>query len=299
VSEPSEGRPGAPSRPGPVPEKLGWVGLGAIGGPMARRLVDRPGGLVVCDVAPGAVEPFARRGVEAADNPSAVIAAGATIVSIVVRDDDQVRAVVEALVEAASSDTVLAIHSTIAPGTAEELAEAGTRRGVHVVDAPVSGGPMGAASGRLAVLAGGPVAAVDRCRAALVGLADLVVRFGEVGAGTRAKLARNLITFASYAAVGEAHRLAAVNDLDLAALGEVVRHSDAVTGGPGAIMLGQGAGPLPADDGLRAVFAHTRALGDKDLDLALAVAAHAGLDLPVAEAARRTLGAALGVDPGS
>ena len=126
-----------------------------------------------------------------------------------------------------------------------------------------------------------------------------MVRFGEVGAGTRAKLARNLITFASYAAVGEAHRLAAVNDLDLAALGEVVRHSDAVTGGPGAIMLGQGAGPLPADDALRAVFAHTRALGDKDLDLALAAAAHAGLELPVAEAARRTLGAALGVDPGS
>jgi 3-hydroxyisobutyrate dehydrogenase-like beta-hydroxyacid dehydrogenase len=277
-----------------TPETVGWIGLGNIGAPMAKRLRDHPGGLVVCDVVPDAMEPFARKGAMTASTPAEVVAAGATLVSVMVRDDAQVRTVVAELLDTAPAGTLIAVHSTIRPETAEDLALVAARTDVVLVDAPVSGGAMGAATGRLAVMLGGPEAAVPRCEAAFA-FADMVVRFGPAGAGTRAKIARNLITFASFAAVGEAMRLAEEAGLDLAGLGEVVRHSDAVTGGAGSIMLRDTTAPLAADDGLRSIFEHAHELGAKDLDLALGWAAEVGLDLPVARAARAGLGQALGV----
>jgi 3-hydroxyisobutyrate dehydrogenase len=155
---------------------------------------------------------------------------------------------------------------------------------------------MGAATGRLAVLLGGDAEVVDRCRTAFSAFADKVVHFGSAGAGTRAKVARNLVTFASYAATGEALRLAEAAGLDLAALGDVVRHSDAVTGGPGAIMLRSVTAPLPPDDGLRTPFEHALALGEKDLDLALAMAHDLDVDMPLTAVARERLAAALGLE---
>lgn len=278
-------------------ERVGWIGLGNIGAPMARRLLDASQDLVVCDVVTEATTPFSDDGASVASDAAGVVAAGATLVSVMVRDDDQVRAVVADLLAAGPVEgTVVAIHSTIRPETAEHLAEQAAEVGVAVVDAPVSGGAMGAATGRLAVLAGGDADAVDRCRTAFVPFADKVVRFGPAGAGTRAKIVRNLITFASYAAAGEAQRLAEANGIDLVALGDVVRHSDAVTGGPGAPMVRDTTAPLAADDGLRPIFEHSVVLGAKDLDLALAMADDAGIDVPVTVAARLGLAAAMGIE---
>lgn len=267
-------------------EKVGFIGLGQMGSLMARCLRAHPGGLVVCDVVPEAMARFAAKGVETTTEPEGVVAAGATIVCVMVRDDAQVRDVVGRLLAVAPAGTLVAVHSTIRPETAEDLALVAARRDVHLVDAPVSGSTMGAGSGRLAVLLGADEAVVDRCRDAFATVADKVVHFGPVGAGTRAKIARNLVTFTAYAAVGEAMRLAEAEGVDLMALGDVVRHSDAVTGGAGSIMLRPSAGPLAPDDGLHGVFTHALALGEKDLDLALTLAADAGLDLPLATAAR-------------
>lgn len=278
-----------------APERLGWIGLGNIGAPMAKRLRDHPGGLVVCDVVAEAMEPFARRGATTVSSAAEVVAAGATLISVMVRDDAQVRSVVGSLLETAAPGTLIAVHSTIRPETAEDLALVAARGDVVLVDAPVSGGAMGAATGRLAVMLGGPESVVERCEAAFSGFADQVVRFGPAGAGTRAKIARNLISFASFAAAGEAMRLAEAAGLDLVGLGEVVRHSDAVTGGAGSILLRDTTAPIPADDGLRSIFEHAHGLGAKDLDLAVAWAAEAGLDLPITRAARAGLGQALGV----
>lgn len=277
------------------PEKVGWIGLGQIGAPMAQRLLAHDGGLVACDVVAAATEPFAEAGAEVATDAAGVVAAGATVVSVMVRDDAQVREVVTALLAAAAADTVIAVHSTITAETAEGLAADAAEAGCHLVDAPVSGGFMGAHSGRLAVMAGGDEEAIDRCRVPFGHFADLIVRFGPAGAGTRAKIARNLITFASYAAAFEAQGLASAAGLDLAALGEVVRHSDAVTGGPGAIMIRGEVGELAADDGLRPIFEHTRALGEKDLALAVALGEVLGVATPVASSALDLLAPGLGV----
>jgi 3-hydroxyisobutyrate dehydrogenase-like beta-hydroxyacid dehydrogenase len=109
---------------------------------------------------------------------------------------------------AAAPGTVVAIHSTVEADTPARLADVAAPHGVQVIDAPVSGGMMGAHGGTLAIMVGGADEAVAAVREPFARLGTLVAHLGPIGAGTRAKLARNLITFASYAAVGEACRLA-------------------------------------------------------------------------------------------
>lgn len=276
---------------------VGFIGLGQIGAPMASRWLEWPGGLTVFDVHEPATEPFAAGGAHVAGSP-AEVARRASVISIMVRDDAQVTDVLtgpEGILSAASPGTVVAIHSTVEADTPGRLAAIAAEHGVHVVDAPVSGGFLGAHAGTLALMVGGSDEAVALVQEPFALLGTLVAHLGPIGAGTRAKLARNLITFASFAAVGEAYRLAETAGVDLALLGEVVRHSDRITGGPGAVMLRSSAGPLADDDGLRQIFTHTRGLGEKDLSLALALAAEHGLDLPFARLALDHLGAALGV----
>jgi 3-hydroxyisobutyrate dehydrogenase len=284
---------GAPaSHPG-----VGFIGLGQIGAPMATRWLEWPGGLTVFDVHTPATEPFAAGGAHVASSP-AEVARRSSVISIMVRDDAQVTEVLtspDGILSGAAPGTVVAIHSTVEADTPARLADVAAEQGVHVIDAPVSGGFMGAHSGTLALMVGGSDDAVELARAPFALLGTLVAHLGPIGAGTRAKLARNLITFASFAAVGDAYRLAEAAGVDLHLLGEVVRHSDKVTGGPGAVMLRRSAGPLPDDDGLRPIFTHTRELGEKDLALALALAAEHGVELPFARLAHDHLGAALGV----
>jgi 3-hydroxyisobutyrate dehydrogenase len=166
---------------------------------------------------------------------------------------------------------------------------------VHVVDAPVSGGAMGAGQGTLAVMVGGSDEAFARCEAAFAPWAGLVMHAGPAGAGTRAKLARNLLHFTAFTAVAEAQRLAEAAGIDLGELGKVVRHSDAVTGGPGAIMVRGTTAQLPESDGLHGIFSNVRDLGEKDLSLALELGAKLGVDLPMGRFALANLAAALGV----
>ena len=280
---------------GPAP--VGFIGLGNIGKPMARRLTDWAGGLTVCDANPAATRSFGERGVAVGETP-AEVAERTTVISIMVRDDAQVTDVLNGpngILRTASPGTVVAVHSTVEAETPAVLAKLAAEHDVYLIDAPVSGGAMGAADGTLALMVGGSDEAVEIIREPFACFATLVAHLGPVGAGTRAKLARNLITFSAYAAVGEAVALADAAGVDLALLGEVVRHSDRVTGGPGSVMLGQPAGPLDPSNGLREYFVHARSLGEKDLQLALGLGAELGIDLPIARLALDNLGAALGV----
>ena len=273
---------------------IGFIGLGQIGSPMAGHLIGWPGGLVVCDVLPNATAALEGRGARVEPTPAGV-AQRVDLISIMVRDDDQVRQVVGDILPAASRGTVVAIHSTIAPATGEALAAEADPHGVAVVDAPVSGGFVGAAQGSLAVFVGGPADAVERCRASFERWSTLFVHTGPVGSATRAKLARNLLQFAAFAAALEAQRLAEAAGIDLVEFAKVVKHSDRVTGGPGAIMLRDTTEPLGEDGPLRAILTHTRELGEKDLRLALELGADLGIDLPFAALALQRFGPALGL----
>lgn len=270
---------------------VGFVGLGNIGGAMAARL--DPADLLVHDVRHEAAAALLARGARFGSLQE--LAVQCDVVSVVVLTDAQVRDVVACLLEHATEGTVVAIHSTIDTCTAPELAAAAAGRGVHVVDAPVSGGAIGAAEGRLAVMVGGDRAAYERAKPVFSAWAELVLHVGPAGAGTRCKLARNLLTFAGFAAAAEANRLAEAAGIDLRKLAAVVRHSDGLTGGPSAVMIRPTTAPLAAEEGLRAVFEHTRALGEKDLALAQALGRELGVDLPFTDLALQTLAAGLGV----
>ncbi|WP_405163798.1 NAD(P)-dependent oxidoreductase [Nocardia sp. NBC_01499] len=277
--------------------KVGFIGLGAMGAPMAKRLLDWPGGLAVCDVRAEAVRPYTEAGADAADSP-ARLAEQATIISVAVVNDEQVRDVItgpEGLLRSGAPGTVVAVHSTISDRTAEELGAECATHGVEFVDAPVSGGAPGAKKGTLAVMVGGSEAAFERVLAPFGCFADLVVHAGPVGAGTRMKLARNLVHFIAFTAASEAQRLAEAAGLDITVLAKVVRHSDAVTGGPGAIMLRDRTAPIEEGDFWLPILRHVRDLGEKDLSLALELGARLDIPLPLAELALERLGPGLGV----
>ena len=273
---------------------VGFIGLGQIGAPMAGRLVDWPDGLVVFDVRSEAAAPLVERGATLAAS-AAEVGAACDVVSVMVLNDAQVRTVVAELLTTAQSGTVLAVHSTIRPETAEELALTTAEHGVDLLDVPVSGGFVGAHDGTLAAMVGGDRAAYERAKAVFARWATVVVHMGPAGAGTRTKLARNLMHFIAFTGVGEAQRLAEAAGLDLRKLARVVRHSDAVTGGPGAIMLRDTTAPMARDDDWYDILSHTRDLGEKDLALALELAEGLGLDLPLAQLALRDFAAGLGV----
>jgi 3-hydroxyisobutyrate dehydrogenase-like beta-hydroxyacid dehydrogenase len=273
--------------------KLGYIGLGNMGAPMAKRLVDWPGGLTVFDVRTEAMTPLVEVGATLADSVAAV--AAADIISVTVLDDAQVREVVGELAANAKPGTIIAIHSTIGETTAGELAEGLKEQGIHIVDAPVSGGAGAAEKGELATMVGAEREVYERIKPAFKQWASMVIHAGEPGAGTRMKLARNMLTFTSYAAACEAMKLAEAAGLDLQALGRVVRHTDALTGGPGAIMVREDMNDLEPDNFLYQPFLHTRGLGEKDLGLALALGEAVSVDLPLAQVAYERLAAGLGL----
>lgn len=273
--------------------KLGYIGLGNQGAPMAKRLVEWPGGLIVFDVRTDAMTPLAEAGATLADSVADL--AAAEVISVTVLNDTQVREVVGELAAHVKPGTVIAIHSTIEPDTAGELADQLRLSEIHIVDAPVSGGAGAADKGELAVMVGADDEAFEKVKPVFKQWASLVVRAGEPGAGTRMKLARNMLTFIGFAAACEAQKLAEASGIDLQKLGRVVRHSDAQSGGPGAIMYRDDTKPLAPEHFLHDMFIHTRALGEKDLRLALALGEANDVELPLAEVALHNLAAGLGV----
>jgi 3-hydroxyisobutyrate dehydrogenase-like beta-hydroxyacid dehydrogenase len=275
---------------------IGFIGLGNIGAPIAQQLISRPEGLVVYDVRAEACEPFATAGARVADSVGDV-AAGCDVISVMVLDDAQVRSVVGEILPKCTPETVIAIHSTISEATAVDVARGASAQGVHVVDAPVSGGAMGAAGGTLAVMVGGERPAYEKCKDVFTSWASLVLHMGPVGAGTRTKIARNLLTFVGYAAAAESQRIAEAAGIDLRKLSAVVRQSDTVTGGASAIMFRDTMAVLDADDPVREIMSHTYTLGAKDLALAIELAEQLGVDAPFTRLAAERLSSALGLEP--
>ena len=275
--------------------RVGFVGLGNIGKPMALRLAAADGiDLWVYDVVREPVQELEAAGARGADSVAA-LASRSDVICVMVRDDDQVRDVLGEILGVAGDAQTVVIHSTVAPSTPSHLEDTASRHGVKVLDAPVSGGAMGAADGTLAIMAGGSDAAFEAARPALEAMGSMVVHAGPIGAGTKFKLARNMMHFVSFTAATEAQRLAEAAGLDLVELGKVVRHTDAITGGPGAIMHRATTAPIPPDDFWYGVFDHVRALGEKDLTFAIALADELGVDVPLAREALPRLGKGLGL----
>ena len=178
--------------------RVGFIGLGSQGGPMARRIVESGHPLTIWARRPVALEPYADTAAAVASTPAA-LGAASDVVGICVMGDADVEDVVlrgDGVLAGMEPGGVVAIHSTIHPDTVARLAEQAASRGVGVVDAPVSGGGGAAAQGELLVMVGGDDDHVARCRPVFDTFAGEVIHLGPLGSGQIAKLVNNLVFMA-------------------------------------------------------------------------------------------------------
>ena len=271
--------------------QLGFVGLGAMGLPMTRHLLEAGHQVTVTSRSPGPVDQAVALGATAAASPAAV-AEASQVVILCVPSSPQVVEVVDAMLPALGPDHVVVDCSTIDPDVERAQHQRVTATGSGFLDAPLSGGTAGAEKGTLTLMVGGEAATLERARPALEPFAGLIVHVGGAGMGQVVKLCNNLIYAAQMLATAEATALAVTSGVDIAKLHEVLVHS---TGDCVAVRTRLPvAGVLedsPASNDWQPGFMTD--LMAKDLDLALGYAAGAGVPVTTAATSRQALTAAI------
>jgi 3-hydroxyisobutyrate dehydrogenase-like beta-hydroxyacid dehydrogenase len=281
---------------------VGVIGLGSIGDGVATSLRREGFPLVVCDVRPEATERY-RDDATVADGPTDLVRRSEVVVVAVV-NDEQVHAVLsgpEGGLAAAGPETTIIVVSTISARCVAEIGAEATAAGVAVLDCGVTGGPAAAASGDLVCMVGGDPEVIDRARDVFDAIGMLTVTMGAFGTGLAAKLARNVVTYASWLAALEAQQLAEAAGIDLAKLAEVIRASDPQIGGASRLMFRATAAPFTdADDkGLVEAMRAGASLAAKDLRAALELADSLEVDLPLTTMTERRSQEIFGLGGGS
>jgi 3-hydroxyisobutyrate dehydrogenase-like beta-hydroxyacid dehydrogenase len=197
--------------------RTGFIGLGNMGRGMARNLVRAGYATTVLDVRPEPMAELVADGAQAAQS-GAEVAAAADLVCIAVFDEAQVRDTVlgdTGVLAGARPGTVVAVHATISPGLARELAALAAPGHVDVLDvAMTGGGDVAADAGQLTFMVGGDESALARARAAFDAMAKSVFHVGPIGAGVSAKIISNFLGASNVALVREALRIAAGAGID-------------------------------------------------------------------------------------
>ena len=181
--------------------RVGFIGLGSQGGPMARAIVDGGYETTLWARRPASLEPYADTAAKIAGSPAELGAASDLVCLCVVADAD-VEEVFDGdsgVLAGMTNGGIVAIHSTVHPDTCRRLAERAAVKGVSLIDAPVSGGAPAVAEKRLLVMVGGDPEIVERCRPVFETYANPVVRLGGLGSGQLAKLLNNLMFTANLA----------------------------------------------------------------------------------------------------
>jgi 3-hydroxyisobutyrate dehydrogenase len=211
--------------------KVGFIGTGAMGRPMARNLVSKGFGVVAYDLEPAALA--AAVGVGASPATSAAHAAELSdlVITMLPSSPHVERAYFGArgVAEGIAAGRLCVDMSTVDPGTSRRLAARLGERGVRFIDAPVSGGVGGAEDGTLAIMVGGDARDLEEARPALTAMGPHIVHVGAVGAGSVAKLCNNLIAGVATVAVSEAFRIAEGFGVDAKLLTQVIANSSGRT----------------------------------------------------------------------
>ena len=193
-------------------DSVGFIGLGVMGRPMARNLLSRAFPLVVHSRSQGPVDDLVAAGATRAESPGAVAQQATCIITMLPDGPDVERVLTSSngVFSSLQPDSVIIDMSTIAPGTAQRLAAAAGRLGASMLDAPVSGGEIGAIDGSLSIMVGGERRTLERVRPVLeaMGNPERIVYLGDSGAGQICKACNQLVIGGTLAAVGEAFALA-------------------------------------------------------------------------------------------
>lgn len=258
-------------------ETVGFIGLGLMGRPMAHNLLKRGFPLLVHSRSQGPVEELVTAGAARAGSP-AEIARGATRIITMLPDSPDVERVLEGddgVFAAMQRGSILIDTSTIAPATARRLAARAAGLGAVMLDAPVSGGEIGAINATLSIMAGGDAAAFATVRPILeaMGNPERIIRIGESGAGQICKVCNQMVIGGALAAVSEAFALARKAGVDPA----LVRQ--ALLGGFAASRVLEVHGERILQSNYKPGF--RAALYAKDLRIASATLAEHGTPAPV------------------
>ena len=185
--------------------RIGWIGTGVMGASMAGHLVRRGFPVTVTNRTPSRADELVAAGAAWADTPAAVAAASDVVFSMVGYPAD-VREVLlgpEGALEGAVPGAVLVDMTTSEPSLAVEIARAAADKGVHTLDAPVSGGDIGARDGTLSIMVGGPVDVFELVRPCFDSMGRTVVRQGDHGAGQHTKMANQILVASTMMAMSE------------------------------------------------------------------------------------------------
>jgi 3-hydroxyisobutyrate dehydrogenase len=251
--------------------RVGFIGLGDMGGALARRIAAAGFPLTIWARRAETIESFADTPACVAASPAAV-AERSDIVGLCVFDDTGIDDVMDGddgVLAGARPGTVIAIHSTVHPDTCGRWADVASARDVTVIDAPVSGGRAVAEQGALLVMTGGDGAAAERARPVFETFGSLVLHMGPIGAAQRTKLVNNTLLTANMALAGDAIDLGEALGIDPASLARALQHGSARSFGLDVLVRMRGR-PEPPAAGM--------ALLRKDVELLTGAARQAGAD---------------------
>lgn len=258
---------------------LGVVGLGWMGNPMAKNLVNSGFDVMVFDLRPEAVEELEAAGARSAANIKEL--AQCDPVLVIVQTGAQVWQVVEQLAEALPNDDdhTVAIMSTVTPQLVRELAQQYEPAGFKFVDAPVSGAPIVAQMAALSIMVGGDRADLDKLMPYFKAMGQSIEHMGTLGSGMAMKMVNNIIGLANAYILPEALKLGAEGGLDMAQMIKVMRASSGSTWLIENWDMYVGLLGIVADDpSQRENF---NLIARKDLQSAVSMAENLGIDSPV------------------
>jgi len=258
---------------------VAFLGLGHMGGPMSKNLVDAGHTVRGFDPVPAAIDAAISNGVAVSDSgPEAV--SGADVVITMLPHGDAVKRCYAEILPAAREGTLFIDSSTISVGDAREVHALAGSHGVAQLDAPVSGGVKGAVAGTLAFMVGGESDDLRRARPVLEPMAGKIIHCGDAGAGQAAKICNNMVLAVQQIAIGEAFVLAERLGLSAQSLFDVITGA---TGNCWAVHTNCPVpGPVPtspANDEFKPGFA--TALMNKDLGLAMDAVTSTGSAAPL------------------
>lgn len=265
-------------------QKIGFVGLGSMGGDQARELAKLPNQLTVYDVAPAAMDVFQGKARLAATMADA--GRDSDVVGVCVRDDAQVNECAAALVPAMASGSILLIHSTVRPATVTRIAEQAAARGVHVLDAPVTRTEMTKDGPFVFCMTGGDETLAQRVQPVLNAFATNTLHIGPLGSAMALKISNNLISWCEIMIGLEAVDMAEAAGVPGDKLLTVMKRNGVMTPPmKGFIEFRNN----PGDQSRRSFMASQAGIGEKDLQLAEALAEGAGTSVPITSHVRAML----------
>ena len=266
-------------------ERIGFVGLGIMGKPMAKNLLKAGYSLTVYDIVGDNMEEVVTEGASGASSSKEVAANSDKIITMLPDSADSEAAILGAngVLEGASAGSVIVDMSSIAPLMSQKIAAECAKKGVELLDAPVSGGEPGAINATLAVMVGGKQEVFDQCYDLMKTMGGNVVLTGDVGAGGVTKLANQIIVALNIEALSEAMVLAQKSGVD------PEKVFNAIRGGLAGSAVMEAKGPMMLDRNFRAGF--RMRLHQKDLRNVLQTAQELNIPLPVTALVQQMVGA--------